>query len=145
MTVPNGDQNLLAARLKRLLGMDTKVYGHTRAGYTPTQLQASVQQVGFLPIRQCAYSRFFTEIVELMINFGYVFLLSRRRGGSNPGHIAPTSTADFKSHGLAYRLYSLAFPVLRVVAKLDNLLPARTGYAIIVEAMKPLTTTEATP
>lgn len=137
VTVPNGDRRLLANRLRWRLGMTPDVYGHTRAGYTMAELSDAVRQAGFSTAGQGAYSRFFTEIVELAINFGYVFVLSRKRGRAVPGRIAPASAGELKTHGASYRLYALALPVLRVIAGLDWLLPARGSYAVIVEAVAP--------
>ena len=77
-----------------------------------------------------------TEMIELAINFGYVRVLAKRRGGAQPGHIAPVSASEFKTHGLAYRIYSLIFPIARAISLLDRLLPARTNNAVIVSARK---------
>lgn len=135
VTVPNGDPKLWANRLKWRLGMTPEVYGHTRAGYTVAELQTAVQTAGLHPTGSGGYSRFFTEIVELTINYGYVFVLSRKKGGAEPGHIAPTTSGELKTHGAAYRLYSLAYPLMRLVSKLDALRPARTNNAVIVVAI----------
>lgn len=137
VTVPNGDPKLLSNRIKWRLGMTPEVYGHTRAGYTVAELQDSLEQAGFAPVGHSGYSRFFTEMMELIINFGYVFVLSRTKGGAESGHIAPTSSGELKTHGAAYRLYSLAYPVMRLVSKLDGLLPAKTNNAVIVAAVEP--------
>lgn len=136
VTVPNGDPKLLANRIKWRLGMTPDMYGHTRAGYTVTELRDSVGQAGFAPISDSGYSRFFTEMMELVINFGYVFVLSRRAGNAEPGRIAPTSAGELKTHGGAYRLYSAVFPVMRAVSALDRLLPGESYYAVTVEARK---------
>jgi SAM-dependent methyltransferase len=137
VTVPNGDPKLLANRIKWSLGMTPEVYGHTRAGYTMAELSDTVRQAGFAPSGESGYSRFFTEMMELILNFGYVFVLSRKKGGAEPGHIAPTSAGELKSHGGAYRLYSVIFPVVRALSALDGLLPKGPYYATTVEAMKP--------
>jgi len=41
-----------------------------------------------------------------------------------------------KTHGLAYRLYSLLYPAMSFISRLDSLLPARTNNAVIVTALK---------
>ena len=138
VTVPNGDPALLANRIKWRVGMTPEVYGHTRAGYTLAELHQAVAQTGLRPIAEGGYSRFFTEMMELLINFGYVFVLARKKkGGAPEGQIAPGTAGELKTHGLAYRLYGLAFPVLRLVSKLDRLLPARNNNAVIVAAVRP--------
>jgi 2-polyprenyl-3-methyl-5-hydroxy-6-metoxy-1,4-benzoquinol methylase len=136
VTVPNGDDGLLANRIKWKLGMTPEVYGHTRAGYTVAELSEAIQRVGLQPKASGGYSRFFTEMIELVINFGYVRVLSKKRGGAQPGHIAPVSSGELKTHGLAYRIYSLLYPVFLAVSKLDSLLPRRMDNAVIVAATK---------
>ncbi len=135
VTVPNGDDKLLANRLKWRLGMTPEVYGHTRAGYTSPQLAAALSASGLTPTTQGGYSRFFTEMVELAINFGYVFMLNRK-GKGDAGKIAPTTANELKTHGLAYRLYSALFPIFRLISKLDNLLPASNNHAVTILATK---------
>ena len=139
VTVPNGDPKLLANRIKWRLGMTPEVYGHTRAGYTVAELRESIQQAGFTPVGESGYSRFFTEMMELIINFGYVFVLSQKKGGAEPGHIAPTSSGQLKTHGGAYRLYSLLYPIMDLISNLDCVLPAQTDNAVIVTAVEPRT------
>lgn len=137
VTVPNGDPHLLANQVKWRVGMTPETYGHTRAGYTIAELQEAVMRVGLRPVDAGGYSRLFTEIVELIINFGYVYVLSRKKHKNDTGHIAPTSSVELKRHGLAYRLYGLAFPFMRLVSGLDKLMP-KSGYgAVIVGAVNP--------
>jgi SAM-dependent methyltransferase len=132
VTVPNGDARLLANRLKRRLGMTPEKYGHTRAGYTVAELRAALEAAGFAPVAHGGYSRFFTEIVELIVNYGYVFLLSRKSSSDDRGHIAPTTAGELKQHGAAYRLYRAAYPVMRLISSLDRFLPAGGHGAVIV-------------
>lgn len=136
VTVPNGDPRLLANRLKQRVGMTPQAYGHARAGYTTDELRTTLTQAGFTPSAEGGYSRFFTEMVELSVNFGYMFVLSRKESGGTEGHIAPTTSAELNTHGTAYRLYSMAYPLLKLVSRLDKLLPATTNNAVIVKAEK---------
>jgi hypothetical protein len=112
------------------------VYGHTRAGYTVAELADSIRAVGLQPNDTGGYSRFVTEMIELAINFGYVRVLSKKRGGAQPGHIAPVSSGELKTHGMAYKIYSLIFPIAWAISLLDNLLPTKTNNAVIVTAIK---------
>lgn len=137
VTVPNGDDKLLANKLKWRFGMTPEVYGHTRAGYTVAELSDAIRKSGLQPTDSGGYSRFVTEMIELLINFGYVRVLAKRRGGAQPGHIAPVSSSELKTHSMAYKLYSLIFPIVWTISLLDNLFPARTNNAVIVTARKP--------
>jgi hypothetical protein len=102
--------------------MTPEVYGHTRAGYTLTELSEAINKAGISPTKSGGYSRFFTEMIELAINYAYVYVLGRKHGGTTPGHIAPVSSQDLNKHGIAYRLYSIFFPVARALSHLDFLL-----------------------
>jgi SAM-dependent methyltransferase len=136
VTVPNGDPRLLANRIKRWLGMTPEVYGHTRSGYTTAELKASVAEAGLAPYDESGYSRFFTEMVELFINFGYVFVLSRKKRSNRQSSIAPATANDLAKHGAAYRFYRLLHRPLSMISKLDKLLPETTNNAVIVCASK---------
>lgn len=136
VTVPNGDDKLLANRIKWRLGMTPDVYGHTRAGYTVAELKEAIQRSGLEPQESGGYSRFVTEMIELVINFGYVRVLAKKRGGAQPGHIAPVSSGELKTHGMAYKIYSFLFPIAWAISKLDALFPANTNNAVIVTAVK---------
>jgi ubiquinone/menaquinone biosynthesis C-methylase UbiE len=136
VTVPNGDPKLLANKIKHAVGMRPEIYGHTRAGYTLEELSRAVQSSGLQVQGKGGYSRFFTEMIELVINFGFVFMLSKKRGERAEGQIAPTKASELKTHGAAYRVYSLLFPVLRLFSKLDFLLPSGTNNAVIIAGRK---------
>jgi len=137
VTVPNGDPKLLANRIKWRLGMTPEIYGHTRAGYTADELRDAVSHAGLEPISSSGYSRFFTEMVELMINFGYVFILSKNRKANDHGNIAPTSSSDLEKHRAGYHLYTFFYPLMRLISKLDPLLPERSDGAVILLSVKP--------
>ena len=136
ITVPNGDPQLLANRIKWRVGMTPEIYGHTRAGYTTGELRQAMSRAGFAPHADGGYSRFFTEMMELIINFGYVFMLSRKQGGDAAGQIAPTTSGELKTYGLAYRLYGFVYPIMNLISKLDALMPMRTNNAVIVAGHK---------
>ena len=136
VTVPNGDPALLANRIKFSVGMTPEVYGHTRAGYTVNELSEALALAQLVPVRQGGYSRFFTEMMELIINFGYVFVLSRKDANRGDGEIAPTSSGQMKTHGTAFRLYSFVFPFMKLISSFDALLSAQSNNAVIVSARK---------
>ena len=138
VTVPNIDAMLLANRIKWRIGMTPAMYGHTRAGYTLDELNRSVLQAGLNPVGEGGYSRFFTEILELAINYSYVYILSRKGHYSSQSYISPTSSGELKNHGAAYRLYSLIYPLMRLISKLDYFLQGDKNYAVIVSAVKPV-------
>lgn len=138
ITTPNGDERLPVARLKRLLGMNPAAYGHVVQGFRTEELEERMRAVGLVPERRGAYSRFFTELVELAINFGYVKVLGRRKGAAPPsaGEIAPRNAAQLGSVGGAFRTYKMVFPLIRALSALDALVPGSGGYAVGIAARR---------
>jgi hypothetical protein len=98
-----------------------------------------MRAVGLVPERRGAYSRFFTEFVELAVNFAYVKLLSRRGGqrAAPAGEISPRSADQLGKVGGAFRFYRLAFPVIHAFSSLDALIPGKGGYAVGASARRP--------
>ncbi len=139
VTVPNGDQWKPANVIKYLIGMTKEQYGHMRIGYNLKDLKELLSSVGFRPHATGSYSKFFTEMMELIVNFAYVKVLSKKGNGVQPeeGTIAPSSQAELKAVSGAYSLYSRLYPTMRVISQLDRLVPFGTGYAVLVEAERP--------
>jgi len=138
VTTPNGAGWLPVAVLKGLCGMQPRQYGHVVQGYTATQLERMLREVNLTPERRGAYSRFFTELAEFAINFGYVKILARRKKGPpvQTGTIAPSSADQLRAVERTYRMYAMIYPVVRAFSRLDALVPGRSGYAVAVAARK---------
>jgi SAM-dependent methyltransferase len=138
VTTPNGDWWKPANLVKYLVGMTKQKYGHVRIGYNLRDLTQLMADVGFRPYATSSYSKFFTEMLELVINFAYVMVLSRRSAvGVADGTIAPSSSSQLRAVSGAYRLYSGVYPLFWLISQLDRLLPFATGYAVVVEARRP--------
>ena len=138
ITTPNGNTRLPVAALKRCVGMGPEKYGHVVQGYRVTELQAMMRSVNLEPQDWGGYSRFFTELAELVINFGYVKVLSRKKKHPKvvQGTIAPTSRSELDAVRREYRIYSLIYPFMYFFSLLDRLIPGRSGYAVAVSAIK---------
>jgi SAM-dependent methyltransferase len=138
VTTPNGDARKPVTRLKSLLGMTKERYGHCVIGYSISEHQRMLRAEGLEPIHAGSYSRFFTELIELAINFSYVKVLANRRdtaAGRRP--IAPATAGQWREVERQYRMYAIAYPLLAAVSKLDWLLLPFTGYAVSVKSRRP--------
>jgi SAM-dependent methyltransferase len=134
VSTPNGDERKPVVRLKRWTGMSNLEYGHVRTGYTIPELERLLAGAGLRPGRSGTYAKFFTEFLELAINWAYVKVLCRDRA---PGSgIAPSSLKKLQAVKKSYRLYSLLYPLFWAFSQLDRLLFFSQGYAVIVEAEK---------
>ncbi len=137
VSVPNGDERKLAVRIKNFVGMTENVYGHVVIGYEIKELDTMLKKVKLVLYSARSYSKFFTEILELIINFAYVKILGKRsKAEVESGTIAPTSEEQLESVSKAYKMYSIIYPFFWIISKLDVLLFFTTGYAVVVVARK---------
>jgi SAM-dependent methyltransferase len=139
VTVPNGDPKKPVTIIKDLVGMTKEKYGHMRIGYTLSQLSTLMSRSGFVPCATGSYSKFFTEMLELVINFAYVKMLSKKHKTVKveEGTIAPSSGEQLNAISGSYGLYARVFPLIKAISKLDRLILFGTGYAVMVEARRP--------
>jgi SAM-dependent methyltransferase len=146
VTTPNGGALRPVTVLKHLVGMTPERYGHVVVGYDVRQHEAMLRQAGLEPTGHGSYSHFFTELLELAVNFAYVMVLARRgKVRAREGEIAPASRDQLRAVEKQYRLYRLAWPVLLAISRLDVLLSFLTGYAVSVVARKPETSARSGP
>jgi len=137
VTTPNGDEKKLATRIKNVVGMRPEDYGHFVIGYDAPQLEEQLEKVSLTPYQDTSYSRFFTEMLELVINFAYVKVLSKRSQAKvEKGQIAPQNINQVKSVEKTLKLYSLLYPIFLGISKLDFLDRSKRGYAVVVAARK---------
>jgi SAM-dependent methyltransferase len=137
VTVPGGDPRRLANRLKAVMGMHRQEYGHLRDGFSVGELEALMRSSRLEPRRAVTFSRFFTELIELAINYAYVKKLSKAGSAAVPtGTIAPATAAQLQSVGTSYRLYAAVYPLVWLFTQLDRLLFFRPGYVVLVEGAR---------
>jgi SAM-dependent methyltransferase len=135
VTTPNGNERKIVVRMKRWSGMDNLEYGHVRTGFDIPDLQRLLAAAGLHPVRSGSYAKFFTEFLELVLNWTYVKILDRRHHSPGKG-IAPSSLEKLNAVKKSYRLYAFLYPVFWLFSRLDGLLFFSRGYAVIVEAKK---------
>lgn len=137
VTTPNGNERKLVVRMKRWSGMDNLEYGHVRTGFDIPDLERLLAAAGLRPVRTGSYAKFFTEALELLLNWTYVKVLNRGRRSPGSG-ISPSSLEKLESVKKSYRLYAFLYPLFWLFSRLDGLLFFSRGYAVIVEAEKNL-------
>lgn len=137
MTVPNGDEKKLAVKLKNAVGMTPEAYGHSRVGLLMTEMKKIMKDSGFNIVSESSFSRLFTELLELTINFAYVKILAKKsKAKVEEGQIAPATQDQMKSVKKVYKIYSLIYPVYNLISKLDYLINFLEGYVVVVEGKK---------
>jgi SAM-dependent methyltransferase len=113
----------LLKRLRHAIGQTDEKHGHLRPGYTPERLRELLPD--FAPEGHRTYSRFFSELVDTAINWG-VERLGKK--GSAKGMVV--TGADVRRHDKMFRAYSVIYPCVWMVSRLDALVPA-SGYMLI--------------
>ena len=137
VTTPGGDPRRIANRIKHRVGMSAIDYGHVVDGYDVPALQAQMSAAGLKPTASSSYSRFFIEMIELAMNFVFVKVLSKRSEAKvEQGQIAPQNPDQLKSVEKSYKMYSLVYPIVWLLSRLDYLIPFTEGHAVIVVGQK---------
>jgi trehalose-6-phosphate synthase len=113
--------------------MTKETYGHQRIGFTVAELSELMLENRIIPLKVDTYSRFFTEMLELSINFLYVKVLKKDADNSDErAEFAPTSSEQLEKVSGSYKLYSLIFPLYWVISQLDLLLLFTEGYCVLI-------------
>lgn len=134
---PHTGRFFLLHKLRAALGLRLEHFGHKREGYSYADLKAKLDRVRLRIKRKTTYSRFFSESFELVLNFVYIKLLARGRPVRlRDGHIRPASAEEFEAQEKTFALYSLFYPVLLVLSRLDALLFFQRGYSLMIWAQK---------
>jgi SAM-dependent methyltransferase len=139
ISTPTTGPTFLLNKVKPHIGLTLDKYGHVREGYDLGDLRARLKQQGYDILTSSTYSRFFTELIEMGINFAFVKVLGKGMDGEankRDGNITIGSKESFEKHKGSMKLYSLAYPFLYAFTRLDKLLPWQ-GYALFIEARKP--------
>jgi SAM-dependent methyltransferase len=139
ISTPTTGPTFLLNKVKPKIGLTLDKYGHVREGYDLGDLRARLKQQGYDILTSTTYSRFFTEFIEMGINFAFVKVLGKGmegEAGKRDGNITIGSKESFQKHQGSMKLYSLAYPFLFAFTRLDKLLPWQ-GYALFIEARKP--------
>ncbi len=134
-------KNSLLRKLRLTIGQTDEKHGHLRPGYTVEQL-AILLKDKFQIINHKSYSKFFSEFIDTLINFG-LSLVKKGETTSQKGILV--TEKDIRKYQKMFRVYSVIYPVFWVWSKLDTLLFWRSGYMLIVKAKinkQPINTNE---
>jgi len=137
LATPRTGRVFILHKLRPFLGMKLEFYGHKREGYNLKDLIKKLGSAGFAPVQHKSFSRFFSEFLELLLNFLYIKLYRPKDPiGLRDGHIRPTTSSEFSSRKKAFRMYSYIYPFVWLITRLDNLFFFQRGYGLLVWAKK---------
>jgi len=137
LITPHTGGFFMLQKIRPVIGLKLEFYGHKREGYSLPGLRTKLTKAGLVPAGQTTYSRFFTELLELILNALYVNILaSKPESNLRDGHIRPSTSAEFESQKKAFGIYKVIYPALWLVSRLDALLFFQRGYALMIRADK---------
>jgi SAM-dependent methyltransferase len=111
-------------RLRHALGQTDEKHGHLRPGYTPEGLRELLSPA-FALERHHTYLRFFSELVDTVLNWGM-----ERLGKRSSAKGMVVTGEDLARHRKTFRAYSAVYPIVWALTRLDALCPA-SGYMLI--------------
>ncbi len=123
-------KNSLLRKVRLAIGQTDEKHGHVRPGYTVDGLMALLTGK-FTLVSHKTYSRFFSECIDTLIAFAFG-LLKKDESTSQKGLLV--ARQDLNRYKKIFRLYSLIYPVVWFIAKLDILLFWCSGYMLIARA-----------
>jgi len=134
---PRTGKIFLLNYLRPLLGMKLEFYGHKREGYSLKGLKTLIEKADLRFIKHSSFSGFLTELIELLLNFLYIKLfLSKKSLKLRDGNIRPSTSSEFASSKKAFGLYSLIYPLIWLLTRIDKIFFFQRGYGIMVWAKK---------
>jgi 2-polyprenyl-3-methyl-5-hydroxy-6-metoxy-1,4-benzoquinol methylase len=138
VVTPHTGRLFLLHRLRAVLGMKLEFYGHKRAGYSRRGLVSKLEAAGFAVVRTRTYSKFASELIELVLNFAYIKLTSRSPTGIalRDGHIRPSTAEEYQAQSGKLKVYAAVYPLVWLVSRLDVFLFFLKGYSIMVLGKK---------
>jgi ubiquinone/menaquinone biosynthesis C-methylase UbiE len=123
-------KNSLLRRFRLAVGQTDEKHGHLRPGYSKESL-GSLMESCFRIKSVKTYSKFFSELVDTLI----VFVLSLIKKGDESSKKGMIVTGgDLQKNKSSFRLYSIIYPLVWLVSKMDSLLFFRSGYMLIALA-----------
>lgn len=124
-------KNTLLRKFRLAIGQTDEKHGHLRPGYTASQLE-SMLGTNFTVISYRTYSKFFSELIDTFITFAYRLLKGEEQAISPKGVLVTSS--DMKKFKKQFLAYSVVYPFVWFISKLDRLLFLRSGYMLILKA-----------
>jgi SAM-dependent methyltransferase len=137
LITPHAGRFFILQKIRPLVGLKLAFYGHKREGYSLPELEAKLRRAGLRPVGHTTYARFFSELLELILNALYVnFLSTKPQTSFRDGHIRPSTADEFERQRKAFNLYRLVYPFFWLASRLDVLLFFQRGNAIMVGAVR---------
>ncbi len=129
INVPHYRPKAWVRKLRLAIGLTDEKHGHVRPGYDLQSL-SSLTMGKFSILEHHTYSKFFVELYDALISF--LFEKIQKDGESAKGTVV--TAEDMSKNQKKFKLFSLIYPFVWILSKLDLLLFFMPGYSMIVLA-----------
>jgi 2-polyprenyl-3-methyl-5-hydroxy-6-metoxy-1,4-benzoquinol methylase len=138
LSTPATGRFYLVNRLKNLTGLTPDQYGHVKEGYTLEQLEKMLTEAGLIIEKSTTYSRFFTELIEFLLNLVFVKVFRKHNSEKRDGNISPGSAQEVNALKKQLKIYSSIYPFLWLFTRLDIIgeILGTKGYATLLTCKK---------
>ena len=133
LNVPHAKPWALLRPVRLALGLTDAWHGHVRPGYTLATLEPVLPPL-FEMDSSRTYNRFFSELLDIALN--YVYLRKSRNAPTASSKGTIVTETDIQRHEKAFRLYSRIYPLMRLFTALDVLARPFRGYSLIISARR---------
>jgi ubiquinone/menaquinone biosynthesis C-methylase UbiE len=124
-------KNSLLRQFRLWLGQTDELHGHVRYGYTVDSLRQLLGDRYKIETHK-TYSKFFSEFIDTLIRQAVAVVKRRKNRHGQKGHVV--TSEDLTANEAMFKLYSLIYPIVWLISKLDSLLFLTSGYMLIVKA-----------
>jgi SAM-dependent methyltransferase len=132
VNAPTVKSDSLLTKLRNLAGLTDDVHGHVRPGYTFNDLQRLLDDRFTLETYR-THTKFFSKFTDTAMVV-VISLLKRGKKEKTSGRGILVTGTDLKSYESMFRVYSIIYPFVRLISRLDILLYFWSGYMLIATA-----------
>jgi len=136
VNVPHHKKASLIRRLRLAVGLTDEKHGHVRPGYTLATLSTTLSP-HFRIEQHNTYSRFFVELFDVAVSLFFEWNKKEGAGedtGSSKGNVVTGD--DMRRHAKKFKMFSVLYPFVYLLAQLDRLMFFTSGHSLIVRARR---------
>jgi len=122
----------LLINFREAIGLTEDSHGHLRPGYSLDSVTNLLGDCFTLEVFK-TYTKFFSKLVDTLMVYAISQLKKNKREKTSGRGILVTGK-DLNEYKRMFRVYSLIYPIVWFISKLDHLLFFRSGYMLIAKA-----------
>jgi len=119
-------------KFREAIGLTEDSHGHLRPGYSLDSV-TNLLGDGFTLEVFKTYTKFFSKLVDTLMVYA-ISQLKRNKREKTSGRGILVTGKDLSDYSRMFRVYSLIYPIVWFISKLDLLLFFRSGYMLIAKA-----------